>query len=550
MAEWTAKGHLDHLLVQGKIRYGTHIADAQNVFGAFNRKEKFVDLSDHEVGLLQIPSDWVSLAEEEMTTEGIAVKRHHVGLIPDVVTLPPEYQPTSWEEVVVGPQFKGELFDYQEKGLCFLSYLYRSRFSGLLADEMGLGKTLQVIALLSTLTLMEPVLIVMPVSLLFHWQKEFEKFLPEMSVYCHRGEARLKEKEALERQQVILTSYSQLREDQLLLQTLRFTAVILDEAQTIKNPQTQAARIACSLKAPFKLAITGTPIENRYEDLWSLFKFLMPELLGEQRQNLIMEKVRKKIAPFTLRRKKNEVGLQLPEKQEQIVWVEWESEQRNFYDNYLKEKRGALMQRVLAEGLPSQRMQVLELILRLRQICCHPRIVTGEYQGESAKFTAVCNDLQEVVASERKVLLYSQFTSILTLFKRWVQEQGWKYAYLDGQTQDREAAVEAFQKDREVPIFLMSLKAGGVGLNLQAADYVFIYDPWWNEAVEEQAMSRAHRVGRHDPVIARKYLMAESIEEKIVKLQKHKSALAQNLLEFEGETAPIALEELYALLNF
>ncbi|MGH7890494.1 MAG: DEAD/DEAH box helicase, partial [Thermodesulfobacteriota bacterium] len=259
--------------------------------------------------------------------------------------------------------------------------------------------------------------------------------------------------------------------------------------------------------------------------------------------------VRKKIRPFTLRRTKSQVALELPEKQEQIVWVDWEDEQRSFYDQFFKEKRSALVQKVQAGGISSQKMEILEMILRLRQICCHPRLVTGEYTGESGKFKTVCNDLEEAIASGHKVLLYSQFTSVLSLFKQWIEEKQWPYAYLDGQTKDREKAVESFQNDPKVQVFLMSLKAGGVGLNLQAADYVFLYDPWWNEAVERQAIDRAHRVGRKNTVIARKYVMAESIEEKILKLQGQKRSLSENLLEFEGELQPIGLEELYALID-
>jgi SNF2 family DNA or RNA helicase len=194
-------------------------------------------------------------------------------------------------------------------------------------------------------------------------------------------------------------------------------------------------------------------------------------------------------------------------------------------------------------------MEILELILRLRQICCHPRLVTGEYAGESGKFEAVCNDLEEVVASGHKVLVYSQFTSVLGLLRQWIETKGWRYSYLDGQTKDREKEIETFQTDQCVQIFLISLKAGGVGLNLQAADYVFLYDPWWNTAVEQQAIDRAHRVGRKNRVIARKYLVAETIEEKILKLQMQKAALSEQLLEFEGELQPVNLEELYLLLR-
>jgi len=397
------------------------------------------------------------------------------------------------------------------------------------------------------ITFNTPVLIVMPVSLLFHWKREFEKFIPILNVYLHRGEDRVQDVVQLKSKQVILTSYAQLRIDRLLWESFDFEAVILDEAQAIKNPDSMTAQICCRLRSSFKLAMTGTPIENRYEDLWSLFRFLMPELLGERKEAPVFERVRKKIRPFTLRRTKQEVDLQLPEKQEQIVWVSREEEERSFYDQYLKEKRSVLVQKVTEQGLSSQKMEILELILRLRQICCHPRLVAE--LGESAKFQTVCNDLEEAIAGGHKVLLYSQFTSVLALFKEWMIEKGNRFAYLDGQTKNREEAVSSFQNDPRVQVFLMSLKAGGVGLNLQAADYVFLYDPWWNEAVERQAIDRAHRVGQKKTVIARKYVVTESIEEKILKLQGQKTALSQQLLEFEGEIQPISLEELYALIN-
>jgi superfamily II DNA or RNA helicase len=538
----------DRILLKGKIHYGQHETDIKNVMGAFNRRDRFINLSASEIGLLEFPQEWIAIAEEEIVAEGIAVKRHHVGLLEGIAPIPPEYQSAAWEEVAL-TNFQGQLFDYQKDGLQWLSYLYRSRFSGLLADEMGLGKTIQVMAFLSTLDLQKPVLIVMPVSLLFHWKREFEKFVPSLDVYLHRGEDRLQDVEELKKQKVILTSYAQLRIDRLLWESLDFEAIILDEAQVIKNPESLTAQISCRLRSCFKLAMTGTPIENRYEDLWSLFRFLMPELLGERKEAPVFERVRKKIRPFTLRRTKQEVALQLPEKQEQIVWIHWEEEQRSFYDQYLKEKRSALVQKVHAEGLSSQKMEILELILRLRQICCHPQLVTGEYAGESAKFETVCNDLEMAIATGHKVLLYSQFTTVLGLFRKWMEEKGYRYAYLDGQTKEREKAVESFQTSPEVQVFLMSLKAGGVGLNLQAADYVFLYDPWWNEAVERQAIDRAHRMGQKNTVIARKYLVAESIEEKILKLQGQKRSLSQNLLEFEGEMQPISLEELYLLLT-
>jgi len=542
-AVWETQSLADRILVKGKIVYGQHETDIKNVMGAFTRRDRFVNLSASEIGLLEFPQEWTALADEEIVAEGIAVKRHHVGLLENIVPIPPEYQSAAWKEISLAEDFQGTLFDYQNKGLQWLSYLYRSKFSGLLADEMGLGKTIQVMAFLSTLSLSQPVLIVMPVSLLFHWKREFEKFLPSLNVYLHRGEKRLQE---IKDQQVILTSYTQLRIDRLLWESCDFEAIILDEAQAIKNPDSLTAQICCRLKSRFKLAMTGTPIENRYEDLWSIFRFLMPELLGERKESPIFERVRKKIRPFTLRRTKQEVALQLPEKQEQIIWIDWEEEERSFYDQYLKEKRSALVQKVQQNGLSSQKMEILELILRLRQICCHPRLVGGECA--SSKFERVCSDLEEAIAIGHKVLLYSQFTSVLGLFRQWMEEKGYPFAYLDGQTKDREKAVSLFQNDPTVQVFLMSLKAGGVGLNLQAADYVFLYDPWWNDAVERQAIDRAHRMGQKNTVIARKYLITESIEEKILKLQKQKTSLSQNLLEFDGDVEPINLEQLYALL--
>ena len=589
-AEWETKTEQDHLLVTGRVNYGMHTADAKNVLGAFNRRDRFLSLSPWEVGLIDCPTAWETLAQEPIVTEGIRVKRSHVGLLEGIVPLPPEYRSAEWETTKPGASFQGTLFNYQQQGVDWLSYLYRSGFSGLLADEMGLGKTVQVIAFLSTLQFQKPILIVMPVSLLFHWRKELERFLPGEAIakllcleksmilgpvasgsgaapvhstkptpsgldeenacdWPQKGDFTGRMSFAIASgPQVMLTSYAQLRQNRMYYESMDYEVVILDEAQAIKNPDTLTAQIVCRLRASFRLAMTGTPVENRYDDLWSLFRFLMPDLLGDRKESPVFERVRKKIRPFTLRRTKQEVDLQLPEKEEQLVWVSLEEDERNFYDNYLREKRSSIVEKVTSQGISSQNMEILELILRLRQICCHPQLITGEYGGASSKFERVCDDLLEVVQSGHKVILYSQFTSMLKLFRKWLDEQGLKYAYLDGQTKDREKSVEAFQTEPEVQIFLISLKAGGVGLNLQAADYVFLYDPWWNTAVEKQAIDRAHRVGRKGRVIARKYLMAETIEEKILKLQHHKSELSDQLLEFEGEMMPISLEELYQLL--
>ncbi len=500
------------ILLRGKIKYGEHEVDASKVIGAFNRREQFLDLSSSEVGLIELPPAFLDLAEEEIIGDAIHVKRTHLGLLEGISPILVE-----WEQALPGSCFQGTLYPYQQKGVDFLSYLYRSHFHALLADEMGLGKTVQILAFLSTLEVNLPILIVMPTSLLFNWRKEIERFLPNM-----RGK-------------IILTSYARLRLDISQLRLQEFEALILDEAQVIKNPESQVAKAACQLKSRFRLAVTGTPIENRFDDLKSIFRFLLRDAMD---LSPIVERAKKQIRPFTLRRKKEEVALDLPERQEQIVWVEFEEEQRTFYDNWLKEHR---------PSLKLQAVQVFEAILRLRQICAHPRLVTGEYLGQSAKLERLLTDLDEV--SGEKVLIYSQFTTMLRLIEKEVQQRGYRYVYLDGQTADREKVVAQFQDDPDVQIFLISLKAGGVGLNLTAADYVFLFDPWWNEAVENQAISRAHRIGRKKPVIARRYLATETIEEKMLKLKEKKLALAHGVLDFDEELKALSLEELQDLLQ-
>ncbi len=525
----------DHVILRGKVRFGEQELQIQDIVGAFERHERWIDLSPHEVGLIELPPSWESILDEERSPQGIHVRKAHIGLLSEIAPLPPSYMPAQWEEIQPTPAFQGTLFPYQLKGLSFLSFLYRSGFSGLLADEMGLGKTVQVLAFLTHIK--GRVLIVMPVTLLSLWKQQIEQFLPGTDVYIHQGEKRLA---SLEDCKVILTSYSTLRLDSLLFMQEEFDVVILDEAQMIKNASTQIAQCVFSLKAKFRLALTGTPIENRVEEIHSLFRFLMPSL-----QNLSLKKIR----PFILRCTKQEVGLDLPEKIIQVIGVEPSEDEYDLYEKMLQSKKTELAKKIAEEGLPAHRMEVLELILRLRQLSCHPSLLDPSYTGEARKFTQVLIDLEEVISSQHKVLVYSQFTSVLKLFEKEFKEKGWNYVYLDGSTKDRERPVEQFQNDPSVSIFLISLKAGGVGLNLQAADYVFLYDPWWNTAVENQAIDRAHRIGRKETVIARKYFTTQTIEAKILDLQAKKEALAQTLWEGEESTESLSFDELAALLE-
>jgi SNF2 family DNA or RNA helicase len=267
-----------------------------------------------------------------------------------------------------------------------------------------------------------------------------------------------------------------------------------------------------------------------------------------KKESPVFEQVRKKIRPFILRRLKSEVALQLPPKQEQIIWIEQDGGERGFYEQFLIQKRAALVQKVTVEGIQKSRFAILELILRLRQICCAPSLVSGEYQGGSSKLERLLADVEEVIEGGRKALIFSQFTDMLHLIGKECAKREWKYAYLDGDTKDREGAVKMFQEDPKTQLFLMSLKAGGVGLNLTSADYVFLYEPWWNDAVENQAIDRAHRVGRKDTVIARRYISLETIEEKILRLKQKKTSLANTLLGSVEDLEGLSLEELYDLV--
>lgn len=415
----------------------------------------------------------------------------------------------AFPEAIPTQRFQGSLYPYQQEGVNWLMGLYSHGFSALLADEMGLGKTVQVLAFLSHLGKSLPVLIVTPSSLRFHWEKEIERFLPD----C----------EAIE-----IVSYAFLRKSIDLYRLRHFEAIILDESHMIKTFSTQIAKAVCSLSSRFRIGISGTPIENRLDELWSQYRFLLPGFL-ERKSDIAT--VKKKIRPFFLRRKKDESGVQLPEKIEQSIFLEMEEEQKALYQDL---KNQPLRQK-------DSMMEILEKILRLRQMAIDPRLLGHKAQG--IKYQKICEDIQEVVKDGRNVLVYSSFSSVLRLFKEAFPEA----LYLDGSTSEkrRKHLVERFQGGEKGLCFFLSLKAGGVGLNLSAADYVFIIDPWWNEAAEDQALNRSHRIGRKETVIARRYICSGSIEEKILRIKERKQELFDKLL---GEKSlPFSTQELISL---
>ncbi len=562
---WIFKGH---------VRYGEHQADVQNIVGALNRRERFIELSPMKVGLLDAAQNPLGDlgSDAEVCEEGVLLAKQKIGLGLDLMRsggVAPREEITSLlrrfagsdlasEPALPTSSFRGTLHPYQQEGLNWLFTLYANNLSALLADEMGLGKTVQVIAWLTHVP--PPVLIVAPTSLLFHWRKECEKFFPDLPVHIHAGPDRSATREELEGKPLILTSYALLRMDSALLSKIKFSAIILDEAQAIKNPNSQTADAACQMQASFRLAMTGTPVENSHHDLWSIFHFLLPGLLGErssfqakmvaaESDQRYLLRIRQLMRPFILRRRKELVADQLPEKLEQLIWVEMDEGQRSLYEEKLQAYKQGIVQKIREDSLAVKQMEVLEAILRLRQICCHPQLADPSSSLEGSKLQKLLEDCEAIAAEGRKALIYSQFTSMLHIIERKIQEKGWGYVLLEGATRDRESVVKKFQEDPSVSFFLLSLKAGGVGLNLTAADYVLLYDPWWNDAVERQAIDRAHRLGRSGLVTARRYITAFSIEEKIMRLKEQKAELIAQIIEGEMGNAEWRLEDLLELLD-
>ncbi len=559
----SAETHQETIHIKGKVDFGEHQADVKDLFGAFTRRDKFIELGKNTVGLLE-DVGFSDLEGGQICEEGIEIKRSSFttmqGLFDrdNTIQLDQPLQKLKEllsempdaAELVLPSEFKGTLRPYQQRGVEWLQRLCQLHLHGLLADDMGLGKTVQVIAFLSTRPTEKPTLIVMPTTLIFNWIKEFERFLPSRKIIIHQGPGRTRDPKVLEEAQIVLSTYATVRIDLPLFQKVEFSHLILDEAQNIKNAQSQTAQAMTGLKSEFRLSMTGTPIENSFSELWSHFRFLIPDLFEdlpsfEIEANRDTRRLKRKVQPFMLRRRKDEVAKDLPEKIEQVVWVEMGEAQRSLYEKLLSQIKGKINQK--------SKMEVFEAILRLRQMCCHPLLLSSlldqDAPMESAKFAALFADLETLLAENQKVLVYSQFTSMLALMIKEAKNRRWKFCSLDGTTKNREAQVEQFQENPEIPLFFISLKAGGAGLNLTAADAVLIYDPWWNEAVERQAIDRSHRMGRKSPVLAKRYVIQESVEEKMMKIKESKNQLAGDLLDEDLSNLRLTSEDLDFLLS-
>ena len=456
------------------------------------------------------------------------------------------------------------LRDYQQFGLDWLHFLHTFRFAGILADDMGLGKTVQTLAFLQLLKsktmLNGPTLIVMPTSLIGNWKNEIEKFTPELSYLELYGIDRAEKFKEIEHHDIILTTYQLAQRDEEKYKKEKFFYIILDEAQKIKNPKTKMALAIKSFSSEHKLALSGTPIENHLGELWSIFDFLMPGFLDNLKffkalyQNPIekendmtrRELLNKKVAPFILRRTKDEVALELPSKTEIIKRATFGKKQATLYENIRVTMEKKVREAIKGKGLSRSHITILDALLKLRQVCCHPQLLklnSAKQVTESAKLELFLELMEELQAEGRKVLVFSQFTSMLAIIEEEIKKRKYRYTKLTGATRKREEAIDKFTKG-DADIFLISLKAGGVGLNLVAADTVIHYDPWWNPAVENQATDRAYRIGQDKPVFVYKLIVENSIEEQIIKLQEKKKSLQDGIYKgrenqeekFDGET--------------
>ena len=549
----------DHIVIQGVLEFDDEKVDIRKLFDALKKKESNIALSNNKVGFLLRTNPELTLCldlleEIEIISDKIYLKKQKFGLVKDLIQSSSLFETVPTSLAALGGGFHGTLRGYQQAGVDWLLFLYEHGFGGILADDMGLGKTVQVIAFLAKLPSEARSLIVVPTSLLYNWQREIAQFFPAATVYVHHG----KERELLNGQNasIILTSYGVLRQEIATLEMIPFSCVIVDEGQAIKNSDTKTTQAALRLQARLRVSITGTPIENSLTELWTQFQFLQPGLVTPE--DLVPDqlgRLKKKITPFLLRRKKRDVAKELPEKIEQIIFVDMHQDQRKIYERTLESFQKGLLKKIHLDGAKAHSMEILEAILRLRQICCHPALVPQLLIETDAMVSTKCDLVMEDLASlmeEKKgvkVLIFSQFTSMLHLLAREAKERQWSHLLLDGATQNRSVLVDRFQTDPDVQLFFISLKAGGVGLNLTKADYVLIYDPWWNSAAEDQAVDRAHRIGRQEVVISKRYVMKDTIEEQIFKLQHQKKQIADILLEGEKIEEQITLDELTALLS-
>lgn len=604
---------IDWFELHGTVDFGDTSARLPELLAALRRGDNMVKLDDGSFGML--PEEWLKkygliAGLGEAHNDHLRFKRTQVGVLDALLAAQPEarfdetfalarnqlkdFAGVTTAEPPAG--FTGQLRPYQKDGLGWMHFLRQFGFGGCLADDMGVGKTVQVLALLEERRALRelhqpssapksnkrkatkkaptkgqalssarpaPSLVVVPKSLVFNWKQEAARFAPRLRVLEHVGQGRQKAGEHFDDHDLIITTYGTLRRDAVDFKDVEFDYLILDEAQAIKNAETAAAKAARLLHGHNRLALSGTPVENHLGELWSLFEFLNPGMLGaaavfklagaaarnpdEETRKLLSQALR----PFILRRTKDQVAKDLPAKLEQTLFCELEPKQRKMYNELRDHYRNTLLDRIAREGIAKSKMHVLEALLRLRQAACHPGLIDKKRVGESsAKLDMLLPQLTAVIEEGHKVLLFSQFTSLLAIVRSHLDKEGVVYEYLDGKTRDRQARVERFQTDPNCKLFLISLKAGGLGLNLTAAEYVYLLDPWWNPAVEAQAIDRAHRIGQLQQVFAYRLIAKDTVEEKVLQLQNTKRDLADAIINADNSLIrSLGKEDLELLLS-
>lgn len=570
--------------------------ELQDILSRYDRKKKYyrlkngdiLHLQDKDIKAIVALQDGLNISPKDISNGLVVVPKYRAWYLDsfqedddyllfekneDFKQLISQMDENSSRTFSVPESLKNIMRDYQKDGFKWLKSLHANGFGGILADDMGLGKTLQVLSFIlsekeenkekQTISL-----IVCPASLVYNWQNEIKRFTPELRSEIVTGfrvdrERILSELEE-EKTDVLITSYDLLRRDIELYKNIDFACEVIDEAQFIKNPGTQAAKATKQIKADFKIALTGTPIENRLSELWSIFDYMMPGFLYsysyfrqayenpiiQDKDDITTEHLRKLISPFVLRRLKKDVLKDLPDKLEETICARLENEQQELYKAHMQRLKMMLEHQSDEEFLHGKIM-VLSELMKLRQLCCDPALIYDGYNGNSAKTDLCIEMIQAAAESGHKILLFSQFTSMLNRLIQRLQKNGINYYLLTGATpkDERQTLVERFQSD-DTPVFCISLKAGGTGLNLTAADIVIHYDPWWNEAVQNQATDRAHRIGQTNVVTVYKLIVQDTIEEKIQKLQEEKKALADELLSGSAISSPqISRSELIKLLS-
>ena len=556
------------------IAFGDQKVDLKKLQKAVLKNSNYVELKDGSLGV--VPKKWIEKYQKyfklgQVKKDGIEISNYNFNIIDELyedLDNSPDFLKKlhdtkkrilnlkDLKPVKPSKNIKATLRPYQREGLNWMVFLHENKLGGCLADDMGLGKTLQSIAFLQHLKdqtkskPQNPTLIVAPTSLMFNWINEFEKFAPKLKTLTFTGSQRNDLKPEFENVDVVMTTYGSLIKDIEFHKTQTYNYVILDESQAIKNPNSQRFKAVRLLNCYNRLALTGTPIENNTFDLYSQFNFINPGIFGSVKhfRSTFSDAIDKEqdedtsallsrmIKPFILRRTKTQVAKELPSKTEAVIYCEMGKDQRKVYDQFKAYFRQKLKEQIENEGINKSQVFILQGLTKLRQICNSTALADKEkdYGNHSTKLDELTRHLKEKV-NNHKVLVFSQFVGMLNLVKDRLDQEQINYEYLDGQTRDREDKVNRFQNDDDIRVFLISLKAGGTGLNLTEAEYVYLIDPWWNPAVESQAIDRCYRIGQSKKVMAYRMICKDSIEEKIVALQDKKKTVASEVIRTDLE---------------